>query len=301
MSSVKAWITSFRLRTLPLALSCIGMGSILAVQYRIFNWKVFILASVTAIFLQVLSNLANDYGDNVKGTDNADRVGPQRALQSGEISLKSMRMAIGICALLALISGIWLLSVATEGQNSWVFITFLLIGLACIAAAIKYTVGKKPYGYAGLGDISVFIFFGLVGVCGTFYLYAHALTFAVFLPAAALGLLSAGVLNVNNMRDIENDAASGKRTLVVRIGLAKAKRYHAVIIILALLLLFLYSDSMAYAPLQMLYLAITPLFFVHLISVLGKESKDMDGNLKQLAIFTFILVICFAINTLICA
>lgn len=301
MSSLKSWIVSFRLRTLPLALSCTGMGSILAVQYRIFNWQIFALTSLTAIFLQILSNLANDYGDSVKGTDNADRVGPQRALQSGEISLKAMRNAIVICSLFALFSGIWLLSIATTGQNSWVFITFLLIGLGCIAAAIKYTVGKKPYGYAGLGDIAVFIFFGLVGVCGTFYLYAHGLPAAIFLPASALGLLSAGVLNVNNMRDMENDAASGKRTLVVRIGLAKAKRYHTIIIVLALLLLFVYSEARAVSVYQMLFMLAFLLFFIHLASILKKESKDMDGNLKQLAIFTFILVLCFTVNTLICA
>jgi len=299
MSNLKAWMVSFRLRTLPLALSCTGMGSILAFQYRIFSWKIFILTSVTAIFLQVLSNLANDYGDTVKGTDNEDRVGPQRALQSGHISLKSMRIAIAICVLLALVSGIWLLSIATQGSS--MFFVFLLLGLACIAAAIKYTVGKKPYGYAGFGDIAVFVFFGLIGVGGTFYLYAHALPIIILLPACALGFFSAGVLNVNNMRDIENDAATGKRTIVVRMGLQNAKKYHIVLIVLALLFLFLYTSANAISVLQMLYLAVTPLFMIHLVSILGKESKAMDSNLKQLAIFTFLLVICFAINTITCA
>ncbi len=301
MSSFKSWIVSFRLRTLPLALACVGMGSILAVDYRIFNWKIFTLTVLTAIFLQVLSNLANDYGDTVKGTDNEDRVGPQRALQSGEISLKAMRNAIVVCAILALFSGIGLLTIAMEGQSSTMFIVFLLIGLACIAAAIKYTVGKKPYGYSGFGDIAVFIFFGLVGVGGTFYLYAHALPAIVLLPASALGFLSAGVLNINNMRDIDNDAAAGKRTIVVRMGLANAKKYHAVLILMALVFLFLYTQAKIISPLQMLYLVVTPLFMIHLVSVLGKESEAMDSNLKQLAIFTLILVICFGLNIVLCA
>ncbi len=302
MSNMKAWMGAFRLRTLPLALSCVGMGSILALQYRIFKLDIFILTALTAIFLQVLSNLANDYGDAVKGTDNENRVGPERAIQSGAISLSAMRKAIAICATLALVSGIGLLYVATSGQNMTMFFVFLALGLACIAAAIKYTIGKKPYGYAGFGDIAVFIFFGLVGVGGTFYLYAHALPAIILLPASALGFLSAGVLNVNNMRDIDNDAASGKRTIVVRMGLAKAKRYHAFLILGALVLLFLYSSSEYRFSFQYLYLAIAvPLLMMHLVSVMGKESKALDGNLKQLAIFTLILVLSFCINTIVCA
>ena len=301
MSNVKAWIESFRLRTLPLALSCIGMGSILAAEFRVFKLNVFILTAITAIFLQVLSNLANDYGDAVKGSDNENRVGPQRALQSGLISLNAMRNAIVVCVMLCLISGCWLLYIATEGQISYMFIAFLLLGLICIAGAIKYTIGKKPYGYAGFGDVAVFIFFGLIGVGGSFYLHAHALPVIILLPASALGFLSAGVLNVNNMRDIENDTATGKRTIVVRMGLANAKKYHCILISLALLFLFLYTSVNMVSPLQLLYLAVTPLFIIHLISVLGKESKALDSNLRQLAIFTLILVICFAINTVACA
>jgi len=256
---------------------------------------------LTAIFLQVLSNLANDYGDTVKGTDNENRLGPQRALQSGEISLKAMQNAIVIFATLALFSGIGLLTVAMEGQSSTMFIIFLLIGLSCITSAIKYTVGEKPYGYSGFGDIAVFIFFGLVGVGGTFYLYAHSLPTIILLPASALGFLSAGVLNINNMRDIDNDAAAGKRTIVVRMGLANAKKYHVVLILMALVFLFLYTSARIISPLQMLYLVVTPLFMIHLVSVLGKESKAMDSNLKQLAIFTLILVICFGLNIVLCA
>ncbi|HXP51745.1 MAG TPA: 1,4-dihydroxy-2-naphthoate polyprenyltransferase [Bacteroidia bacterium] len=296
MSNIKAWIESFRLRTLPLALSCTGMGSILAAGFRLFNLKVFILTSVTAIFLQILSNLANDYGDTVKGTDNENRVGPQRALQSGHISLSAMRNAIIICALLALGSGCWLLNIAIASQNTWVYVTFLLLGLVCIAAAIRYTVGNKPYGYSGFGDIAVFLFFGIVGVCGSFYLHAHYVPFSVFLPASSLGLLSAGVLNINNMRDISNDAASNKKTLVVRMGLDTAKRYHvaliATAIIFMLLFIWVHSDSVWH----WLFLIATPLFFIQVKSILKEESSGMDKYLKQLSLTTLLMVVCIAIG-----
>ena len=299
MSDIKAWLGSFRLRTLPLALSCTGMGSILAAGFRLFNLQVFILTSATAIFLQVLSNLANDYGDTVKGTDNESRVGPQRALQSGAISLPSMRIAIIVCALLALVSGIWLLRIATDGQSYWIFITFLLLGLGCIAAAIMYTVGKKPYGYAGFGDIAVFLFFGIVGVGGTFYLHTHCLPFSVLFPAAALGLLSAGVLNINNMRDITNDAASGKKTLVVRMGLEKAKRYHTSIIVLAILFVVLFTIVHGDFIWHWLFLIAVPLLLMQVKSITKEESSHMDKYLKQLSLTTLLMVICIAIGVVI--
>lgn len=300
----KVWIESFRLRTLPLSLACTGMGSILAAGFRLFNLKVFILTTATAIFLQVLSNLANDYGDTVKGTDNENRVGPQRALQSGKISLPAMRNAIIICSLLALISGCWLLyeAIYIRAINESplpIFVVFLLIGLGCIAAAIWYTVGKKPYGYAGLGDIAVFIFFGLIGVGGTFYLHVHAIPLSIFFPAASLGLLSAGVLNINNMRDITNDAASGKKTLVVRIGLAKAKRYHTIIIAIAILFMcwftFIHDDSLWHC----LFLITVPLLFMQVKNIVKEEPAQMDKYLKQLSLTTLLMVICIGIGVII--
>ena len=300
MANVKAWIGSFRLRTLPLALSCTGMGSILAAGFRLFNLQIFILTSVTAIFLQVLSNLANDYGDAVKGTDNENRVGPQRALQSGAISLKAMRNAIIICALLALVSGCWLLFTATNNaQNMSLFIWFLLLGLVCIAGAILYTVGKKPYGYSGFGDIAVFLFFGLTGVGGTFYLHTHVLPAGVWLPACALGFLSAGVLNINNMRDIKNDEASGKRTIVVRMGLAKAKTYHALLIMGAILCMVTFTMFHADSPWHWLFLIAVPLLLRQLSSIHKKEPEGMDKFLKQLSLTTLLMVICVAIGVLI--
>ena len=297
MANIKAWIGSFRLRTLPLALSCTGMGSFLAAGYRLFNLKVFILTSATAILLQVLSNLANDYGDTVKGTDNEERVGPQRALQSGVISLKAMRNAIIICATLALICGCWLLYEATEG-NSTMFILFLLLGLGCIAAAIRYTVGKKPYGYSGLGDIAVFIFFGLVGVDGTFYLHTHALPPSVLLPAISLGFLSAGVLNVNNMRDIKNDEASGKRTIVVRMGLDSAKRYHTFLILAAIASMLGFSFMHYRSPWNWGFVVALPLLLIQLKNILKEPSEQMDKYLKQLSLTTLLMVLCFGIASI---
>jgi len=295
MADIKAWIGSFRLRTLPLALACTGMGSFLAAGFRLFNLKVFILTSATAIFLQVLSNLANDYGDTVHGTDNAERIGPQRALQSGVISLKAMRNAIIICALLALVSGCWLLYEATKEMSSSVFVIFLLIGLACIAAAIRYTVGKKPYGYAGLGDLAVFIFFGLVGVDGTFYLHVHGLPMNLLLPTISLGLLSAGVLNINNMRDIDNDAASGKRTLVVRMGLDGAKKYHRFLILTAIISLLLFTYLHYSSPWNWSFVAAFPSLIIQVEKIAREESAGMDKYLKQLSLTTLLMVLLFGI------
>jgi 1,4-dihydroxy-2-naphthoate polyprenyltransferase len=296
MSSIKAWIESFRLRTLPLALACTGMGSILAAGFRLFNLKVFILTSATAILLQILSNLANDYGDTIHGADNEERVGPQRALQSGRITMPAMRNAIIICATLALFCGCWLLHEATKGLGIYVFISFLALGLLSIAAAIRYTVGKNPYGYAGLGDVSVFFFFGIVGVAGTFYLHVHSLPASVLLPAAALGFLSAGVLNINNMRDVVNDAASGKRTLVVRIGIDQAKRHHLLLIVSAVLCMVTFT-LMHYSSIwHWSFLIAVPLLFIQVKNIIKEESSGMDKYLKQLSLTTLLMVICVAIS-----
>lgn len=293
MSKSAAWLSSFRLRTLPLALSCIGMGSIMALEYRLFDWKIFSLTACTAICLQILSNLANDYGDTIHGADSADRVGPKRGLQNGEITLPQMRNAIVLCALLALASGCWLLH---ETVSGFTFIMFLVLGLLCIAAAIKYTAGKKPYGYAGLGDISVFIFFGLVGVSGTFYLFAHGIKADVLLPACAMGLLSTGVLNINNMRDIESDAAAGKKTMVVRMGINKAKRYHLFLILGALVFISWFTALHYYCVYQLIYLVTVPLFLMQLRGIMKDQPSQMDKYLKRLSLTTLLLVIMFGIG-----
>jgi 1,4-dihydroxy-2-naphthoate octaprenyltransferase len=294
MSKGRAWLVSLRLRTLPLALACTGMGCFLAAGFRVFHLQTCLLTLLTAVLLQILSNLANDFGDHKSGADNEGRIGPQRALQSGEISISAMRNAIIFTSVLTLISGLTLLYMATS--RFYIFLTFFIIGLLCIVAAIKYTIGKNPYGYSGFGDIAVFIFFGIVAVGGTFYLHAHGFLFDILLPASTLGFLSAGVLNVNNMRDINTDAASGKNTIVVRMGLAKAKIYHLFLIALAFISLMIFTLLYADSAWQWAFLITLPLFIMHLIAVMKSDSAGMDKYLKQLAISTLLLVLVFGIS-----
>lgn len=297
---MKHWLQAFRLRTLPLAASSIIVGSALAwfmskLDGWSFNPMVLVLGLTTAILLQVLSNLANDLGDHLHGTDNADRVGPQRAVQSGAIPPAIMKRAMMICGALAFISGSALITTAL-GLSTTTLI-FLLIGLAAIGAAVKYTFGKNPYGYAGLGDVSVFLFFGIVGVCGTFFLHTHLLLPYILLPAVAFGLLSAGVLNVNNMRDIVNDGASGKRTLVVRMGSAKAKFYHSMVVVGGILCLVLFTLQSTVSWSRWLFLLVVPGFVVHLKHVWTiKEPRDLDPQLKVLAMGTFFTALLFSLG-----
>lgn len=253
------------------------------------------LALLTAILLQVLSNLSNDLGDHQHGTDNKDRVGPERAVQNGAISPAAMKRAMIICASLAFVSGCALIVVALG--TTITTLAFLLLGLAAIGAAVKYTFGENPYGYAGLGDVSVFLFFGIVGVCGTLYLHAQVLDWALLIPSSAFGLLSVAVLNVNNMRDIENDAASGKRTLVVRMGSAKAKIYHACLVIGGLACLVVLTMLMDASWTQWLFLLALPGFIIHLKRVLtNTEPHLLDPQLKTLAMTTFLTAILFSLG-----
>ncbi|MBK7556013.1 MAG: 1,4-dihydroxy-2-naphthoate polyprenyltransferase [Flavobacteriales bacterium] len=298
---MKHWLQAFRLRTLPLAVSSILVGSALAwygrraiMHYDAFSPSVLVLALLTAVLLQILSNLANDLGDHQHGTDNKDRMGPQRAVQSGHISPSAMKRAMIICGALAFISGCSLITVALG--FSLTTLVFLLLGLAAIGAAVKYTFGKNPYGYAGLGDVSVFLFFGIVGVCGTFYLHTRFFYWPILLPAAAFGLLSAGVLNVNNMRDIDNDAASGKRTLVVRIGSATARIYHTGLVVVALLCLASFAWLIPRWPVW-LFLLIVPGFIIHLKRVWSTtDPRALDPQLKVLAMGTFFTALLFSLG-----
>ncbi len=207
----QAWLLAARPRTLPLACASILLGSGLAASAHAFNPAVLVLALLTAIALQVLSNLANDYGDAASGADDQSRIGPIRAVSSGLLTPKAMRRGMVITAMMAALLGLLLLLTAFD--NQWGEIaTFLLLGAASLLAAVTYTVGLggTPYGYRGLGDIAVFIFFGLLGVLGTYYLHVQQLSWLPLLPAAACGLLATAVLNVNNVRDIESDARNGK-------------------------------------------------------------------------------------------
>jgi 1,4-dihydroxy-2-naphthoate octaprenyltransferase len=222
--SLRIWLDAARPKTLPLALVSILTGSVLAYSTHQFSPVVALLAFLTATLLQILSNLANDYGDAVKGTDNENRLGPVRAIQSGAVTQQDMKHAMVINIILTMLSGLVLVIYALESLQS--ILAFIGLGVLAIIAAIAYTVGNKPYGYVGLGDISVFIFFGLLGVAGTYFLHTGIVAPQLILPAVGCGLLAVAVLNINNMRDIENDEVCGKRTVAVRLGQKRAKQYH---------------------------------------------------------------------------
>jgi 1,4-dihydroxy-2-naphthoate octaprenyltransferase len=293
MADLKHWLHAFRPRTLPLAASSIIVGSALAWFHGGFRAPVLALALLTAILLQILSNLANDLGDHQHGTDNAQRVGPQRAVQSGAIAPAAMQRAMLLCGALAFASGIALI-VAALGL-SLPTLLFLAIGLLAIAAAVKYTFGSNPYGYAGLGDASVLLFFGFVGVCGTFYLHTRAFAPLLLLPAAAFGLWSAGVLNVNNLRDIRNDMASGKHTLAVRLGFEGAKGYHGILIAVGLILLIAFTSIAFRAMPQWGWLITLPALGTHLRTVLrAHDPGALDPQLKKLALITFFTAVAFS-------
>jgi len=294
---MKVWIEAFRLRTLPLSLSCIGMGGFLAAAQNKFNGLIFFLCCTTTIFLQVLSNLANDYGDTVNGADHSERQGPKRAVQSGAISAAKMKNAIIIFVVLSLVSGIELLYSAF-GFELKSFLFFLGLGLLSIVAAIAYTVGKKPYGYVGLGDLSVLIFFGLVGVMGSLYLFTKEFYALQILPALSCGFFSIAVLNINNIRDIESDRQAGKFSIPVRIGREKAIQYHWFLLSSGVLCALVFVILNYQSPLQFLFLLSAPLLIINGKSVSKLPSEKLDPFLKQMALSTLLFVLLFGIGNL---
>ena len=302
---MKHWIQAARLRTLPLSVSGIIVGSMYALAHptnkiltptEVFNWRIFGLALLTTLGLQILSNFANDYGDGMKGTDNEDRVGPKRAIQSGAISPEAMKRAIFLTASLTLISAMLLIYYAFRDTNIGYSLFYLVLGVLAIASAIRYTVGNTAYGYRGYGDLFVFVFFGLVSTLGVNFLYSKQLSFDLFLPATAIGLLSVGVLNLNNMRDEESDRKSKKNTMVVKMGGAKAKKYHYFLVVsaMALVLIFAIIDEFHFDQ-YLFLLAYIPLT-KHLITVYkNQEPRALDAELKKLALSTFALSILLAL------
>ena len=296
MASVKHWIHAFRLRTLPLALSSIIVGSGLSVFTGVWNLWVCILAAITTTFLQILSNLANDFGDAVVGTDNEHRLGPARTVQSGSISKREMKIAIILFAIISFASGIGLLYISFQGNLNLIVLLFILLGIGAIGAAINYTVGKNPYGYKGFGDLFVLIFFGLIGVSGTYYLNTLSFSWDILLPAFGIGFLSMAVLNLNNMRDIENDRNSGKNTLVVKLGLKKAKIYHIILILAPFALVAEYVFRNYDHHLQFLFLFVLPFFILDLRQIKKIEGSALDPYLKKTALKTLLFAILFTIG-----
>lgn len=255
------------------------------------------LCILTTLFLQILSNLANDYGDSKHGADSVHREGPMRAVQAGHILPEQMKKGMVVFSLLSLVSGLLLLWVAFGTEGMLLFLLFLVLGLASIWAAINYTAGDKPYGYAGLGDIFVFIFFGLVGVLGTYFLQAQTLEPSVILPALVCGFFSVGVLNVNNIRDINSDILAGKRSIPVRIGPKAARVYHVLVLLGGVLSAFAYVLLNYHSPWQFLFILALPLVLVNGVNVWRKQtSKELDPYLKQMAITTLLFVLLFGLG-----
>lgn len=288
---IKYYIASFRLRTLPLSLSGIFMGTLLANADGFFNSMAFALAVATTLCLQILSNLANELGDLQKGTDNTERLGPIRSIQSGALTLSEFKRTILVFIILSVISGSALVYTAFNSLFSQDGMIMLLLGGASIIAAIKYTVGKSAYGYHGLGDLFVFLFFGLLSVTGSYFLMTHKINALLFLPASAIGLLSTGVLNLNNMRDINNDRTCGKRTLPVMIGIHRAKIYHFILIIGAFLCMNGYAISRERGICGFLFLITLPLFIIHLKKVAREEGRALDPQLKVLSLSTLLFAL----------
>ena len=274
------------------------MGGFLAYHAGAFQWDIFLLCILTTIFLQILSNLANDYGDSIHGADHAARTGPVRAVQSGLISRAQMRRAIILFVVLSLASGVILLFVSF-GIEWRGIIFFLGLGVLSIGAAIMYTVGRKPYGYLGLGDLSVLVFFGLVGVMGSYYLFTKTISWYELLPAMSLGLFSVAVLNVNNIRDIESDKVAGKYSIPVRLGRSKAIIYHWLLIVLAVLFTCLYTVFLYHSPWQFLFMLAVPLFLRNGIAVARKTPEFIDPWLKQMAVATLFFVLLFGAGLII--
>jgi len=271
------------------------MGSILAYADGKINWLVAVLSLVTTVFLQILSNLANDYGDAKSGVDSDVRVGPTRAVQTGEITAEAMFKAIVAFGVLSLVSGISLLLVGL--QINLTFFIFLLVGLLAIAAAIKYTMGENPYGYSGFGDLSVFLFFGIIGVLGTYYLHTGTINLDGILPALSCSFFAVAVLNVNNIRDIESDKLTGKNSIPVRLGRDRATKYHFFLLISGIATSLIYVLIAYKGPFQFLFLLVIPFLYKNAIAVKTlHDAKKLDPYLKQMALTTLLFVIFFGIG-----
>jgi len=290
-STFAIWFSTARPKTLPLALASIIIGSALAYWAGKFDLITTLLAFITTILLQVLSNFANDYGDHVKGSDTAERIGPLRAIQHGAITGEQLKMAVVILSALSFISGAALSFYAYEGIED--LLVFLGLGVISIVAAITYTVGKKAYGYLGLGDLFVLIFFGFVAVIGVFYLQVHEIKPQIFLPALGCGLLSVAVLNINNLRDIEQDRKAGKNTLIVRIGSANGRKYHVVLLVVAMLSYLVFALTELHHWYNYLFLLATPLLAKHALFVYRHQNpaelRPILGQMAGLALITNLL------------
>jgi len=293
---MKHWIEAARVRTLPLSVSGIIVGSFYAMSQGMFNWNIVTFALLTTLGLQILSNFANDYGDGIKGTDNQDRVGPMRAIQSGVISPQEMKKAMVITSLITLIFALLLIYFAFKESYLIYSLLFLALGIVAIASAIRYTVGSTAYGYRGYGDLFVFAFFGLVSTFGVYFMFSKSMDWLLLLPATAIGFLSVGVLNLNNMRDEESDKKAGKNTIVVKKGGAWAKKYHFFLVISAMVMVLVFAFLNDFHIDQYIFVVAYFPMISHLMTVnRNKNPKLLDPELKKLAISTFLLSVLLAL------
>ena len=295
VENVSKWMKAARPRTVLLSLSGVMMGCFLAASTGLRNPVVWLLCALTAIILQVLSNLANDYGDFKKGVDNAHRTGPQRTLQSGAITERQMRIGIAVTAAIAFVSGALLIFVFA--RLTWrELAVFAALGVGAVLAAMLYTLGKHPYGYRGLGDLFCFLFFGWVAVVGTYYLSTKSLDFAVLLPATAMGFLSNAVLNINNMRDYENDKASDKNSLVVKIGLKGAFVYHVILIVGAFICLSVFLWLKHSSWYTYVFWLLFPLFLMDIRTIRKTMITGVpDRLLPKQVVQSFFLALIFSV------
>lgn len=295
----RVWVEAARPRTLALALGTIGLGLLLAWSDGYGNLPVALLALLTAVLLQILSNLANDYGDSLHGADSAARAGPQRAVQSGRVSRRAMRRAVVLVVLLSMVSGLLMVWLAFGAAGLYLVLLFLLLGAAAIWAAIAYTASDRPYGYAGLGDLFVFLFFGLVAVGGGYFLLAQRFPPEMLLPAISGGLFSVGVLNINNIRDVDSDRQAGKYSIPVRVGPRRARLYHWVLLTGGFAAALIYVLLTYRSPWQLLFLLTAPLFVRNGLAVWRSHAPhELDPLLKQMSLTTLLFVISFGLGHL---
>ena len=279
MRKAALWLKAFRLRTLPLAFSCAITGTFLAASNGAFRMSVLALTLLTTLLLQVLSNLANDYGDALSGADNSRRVGPQRVTHTGMVSHKEMKNMIIAFAIASFLSGVALVIVGLYGALPRQKVLFLVFGVLAIVAALRYTLGPKPYGYRGLGDIYVFLFFGLLGVLGSCFMQMQSVNITLLLPAASIGFFSTGVLNLNNLRDENSDRETGKRTIVVMKVSAFGKKYHIFLIFAGIVTALIYSLLYFESYLTLLWLLIVPFFIAGVIRVRRASEPKVENSL----------------------
>lgn len=277
---LKIWLYAIRIHTLPLSISGIILSTFIAYSKGYYNIWIFLLSIITGILLQVLANIANDYGDSIKGVDNNERIGPCRMVQNKEISISLIKKAIILFAILSLISSLILINISFKRIDIINIIFFIILSLICIYAAIKYTIGKYPYGYRGHGDIAVFIFFGFIPIQGIYFLYTHFLDIDILILSISIGLLSVAALNINNIRDIENDYKNKKYTIPVIIGIKKSIIYQKLLLLIPVILgiFFIIKNYKGIYQFLFLLIIIPILYHIKKINDIYKYSKYKEFN-----------------------